>query len=796
MKIGVIAPTAVPYVAGGAERFHAGLSAALSEAGHEVEHVQVGVVESNLREVVDAYASMSVLDVSRFDMVITGKYPAWMIDHPNHVVHMLHALRGLYDTYHMFLQPYDEEHRERELIDLLALVRSASTRAQLPEVFEGCRRAMDRLGPDHPAFRFPGPLARTIVHALDAIGLGRDSVRRWFAISNTVACRRSYFPPGVPVQVLYPPSDLQGLGPRRYEGLFTSSRLDPPKRVDLLVEAMRYVGTDIELRIAGTGPDERRLHELAGNDPRIRFLGHVPTDELVTGYAEALAVPFIPYDEDLGLVAWEAMMSGKPVITCDDSGGVAELVAAGVTGLVVPPTPASIGKAIEMLSSNPDLARRMGRSGRVRAGGITWERVVRGLLAPNRSRPASSRRAGERPKAVVLSTYPIWPPRAGGQLRCAHLYSGLARSFDLEVVCLTTAGPDIAREEISPGIKQVSVRKSAEHRRVEIEMSDLAGIPVEDIMAAELSRSTPGFGDVVHEALSTASMVIHAHPYLVPLTRGLGVPAVYDAIDAEFALKGSLLQGPDGERFRRAVESLEDEAWKGATLVTGTSSDELEALQARYGPTSSELIVVPNGVDVRAVRYTPSDRRRALRDRWLARSGAPADHVATFIGSWHPPNLDAADHVIEQATKHPRVAFLLAGAHSEHYRDKRVPRNVYLLGKISDAAKSAVLAMADVGLNPMARGTGTNLKVIEYFAAGLPVVSTPKGIRGLDVEPDEHVVVAPLEEFGSSMQELFSGSLACELMTVAARRLAETRYDWERLSARFARAVSSVAGRS
>ena len=67
---------------------------------------------------------------------------------------------------------------------------------------------------------------------------------------------------------------------------------------------------------------------------RIEFLGRISDEQLAHEYSQAFAVPFVPFDEDLGLVTIEAHMSGKPVITCTDTGGVAELVEHAVTGLV------------------------------------------------------------------------------------------------------------------------------------------------------------------------------------------------------------------------------------------------------------------------------------------------------------------------------------------------------------------------------------------------------------------------------------------------------------------------------
>ena len=134
------------------------------------------------------------------------------------------------------------------------------------------------------------------------------------------------------------------------------------------------------LRIAGIGPQQDALRELAGSDARIHFEGFLNDVALTEAYAGARAVLFAPSQEDYGYVTLEAMLSAKPVITTSDSGGPTELVTSGVTGLIADPDPAAVGAAIESLVAKPRLARRMGRAGLHRARAINWDAVVATLL--------------------------------------------------------------------------------------------------------------------------------------------------------------------------------------------------------------------------------------------------------------------------------------------------------------------------------------------------------------------------------------------------------------------------------
>ena len=219
-----------------------------------------------------------------------------------------------------------------------------------------------------------------MVHFLDRIGRAEQAVARSVALSATVAVRPGYFEDPASVPVAHAPTSLRGLHGGRGRYLFTVSRLDGPKRIDLLIRAMAHVPGSVELRIAGTGPQEQALRELAASDHRIRFLGFLNDAELADAYAGARAVLFAPVQEDYGYITLEAMLSRKPVVTTTDSGGPMELVVPGVTGLATPPDPAALGAAITVLLRRPWMGWRMGREGARRARRVTWDIVVHTLL--------------------------------------------------------------------------------------------------------------------------------------------------------------------------------------------------------------------------------------------------------------------------------------------------------------------------------------------------------------------------------------------------------------------------------
>ncbi|MBU4335315.1 MAG: glycosyltransferase, partial [Actinobacteria bacterium] len=83
MRVAIVAPSPVPFAPGGAETLWSGLYRELDErTEHDVELLKIPIREQTLAEVMAAYQTFASLDLSQFDLLVTGKYPAWMVRHP------------------------------------------------------------------------------------------------------------------------------------------------------------------------------------------------------------------------------------------------------------------------------------------------------------------------------------------------------------------------------------------------------------------------------------------------------------------------------------------------------------------------------------------------------------------------------------------------------------------------------------------------------------------------------------------------------------------------------------------
>jgi glycosyltransferase involved in cell wall biosynthesis len=148
-------------------------------------------------------------------------------------------------------------------------------------------------------------------------------VSHFIAISKTVQrrIRDCYERDSV---VIYPPVDTDYYRPSsepRADYYLLFSAFAPYKRLDVAIEACNALKRP--LIVIGAGPDERKLHRLAG--PTVRFLGWQP-DDVVRDHMRRCRALLFPGEEDFGIVPVEAMACGTPVIAFG-RGGATETVA-------------------------------------------------------------------------------------------------------------------------------------------------------------------------------------------------------------------------------------------------------------------------------------------------------------------------------------------------------------------------------------------------------------------------------------------------------------------------------------
>lgn len=163
-------------------------------------------------------------------------------------------------------------------------------------------------------FGFPQIIKRLVPFFMSPIRLwdkaSADRVDRFLANSQFVAKRiKKYYRKDA--FVIHPPVNVDRfyVADKQKDYFLMVGRLIAYKRHDIAIEAFNRL--KLPLKIIGRGPEFDRLKKMAG--PTIEFLGRVPEEDLPRYYAECRGFVF-PQEEDFGIVAIEAMASGRPLI--------------------------------------------------------------------------------------------------------------------------------------------------------------------------------------------------------------------------------------------------------------------------------------------------------------------------------------------------------------------------------------------------------------------------------------------------------------------------------------------------
>lgn len=796
MKIAVIAPSPVPFTIGGLENLVWGLCDTINQTTeHQCELIKLPSREHNFWDLIETYYSFYKLDVSQFDMVIYSKYPAWMVQHPRGICYMAHCLRGLYDTYQHTPRPTEVPRENKHVNRILDYMDTYYCPDSLDDFFELLFELKEKPVPG-AYYAFPGPFIRKLIWYLDRWGLSQRKTERYYSISETVKNRTDYFPPDARVEVVYPPSTLQDASAGDYQYIFMVSRLDAPKRIDMLIRAMQYVKSDIPLYIAGTGPERERLEKLAGADERIHFLGYVRDEEVEEYYRNSLVVPYFPYDEDYGYITIEAMLHRKPVITTVDAGGPKEFVRNDETGYVTAFDEREIAEKIDYFAQNPQEAARMGENAYQTVRKITWQSVAEGLLTdlPDK-KPESD---GKRKKITVAVTFQIAPPQGGGQARIFDLYRNVARDYDVEILSFTNHRLAKFRGEIARNLFEIRIPEDKEHAVAEQELSKAAGMTVTDIGMLRYSGLTKEYGEALRHSMETSDYVIISHPYLYPeVKKYIGdKPFIYEAQDVEYLLKKTMLpENACTEELLKEIFEAEQACCEQSRFILACSEEDKGKLIELYKVSADKIIVVPNGVDTTKTVCTTLEERSRNKEKAeqeTGLTGLPGQKIGLFMGSWHKPNLDACEEIFKLAKECPDTIFLLMGSQCRYFvihgDEYEIPSNVGFLGLVSEEEKQRIFGMVDFALNPMAGGSGTNLKIFDYMSAGIPVITTPLGARG--ISNPEGLLIYELADFAKAIRAF---NLTEQKENIqSARSVVEQEFDWRVIADRLLKRMEEM----
>lgn len=370
----------------------------------------------------------------------------------------------------------------------------------------------------------------------------------------------------------------------------------------------------------------------------------------------------------------------------------------------------------------------------------------------------------------------IFPPRFGGTQRLFGLARGLATRAEVRALCVVPNRSTGATDERVRGVDIHRLRAWYTSVAWWLERGRVA-----PLFTADLGHRA--HAGAFRRALGAPADVLMCDLGLTALLHGASdTLRVYHAQNVEAvrwreAGPRVLARG----HWARVMHDLERRAVAESDLTVVCTEEDAAQMRALHG--AHEVEVIANGYDETVARPADAAARRRARQALGLSEGA---YVMAFVGGDWSANHEALAflrrEVLPQVARE-EVVLLAIGGVARALAEVREP-GLVVVGEAPDLA--AVLDAADVGLNPMAQGGGSNVKVPTYLAHGLAVISTSFGMRGY-APLASAVTVTPREGFVDAVRARPRGG-------AAPAALAD--YAWGALGARLAdRFASRLAAR-
>ncbi|MFN8370942.1 MAG: glycosyltransferase [Bacteriovoracaceae bacterium] len=333
-----------------------------------------------------------------------------------------------------------------------------------------------------------------------------------------------------------------------------------------------------------------------------------------------------------------------------------------------------------------------------------------------------------RKKILFISGLQIFPPESGGHLRSANLCRALVKNgYQVDLYSFTGRKKDYKQ------FKQSSREVIEEH-------------------LTEYTNRNPFLGLVQFLAYQ-----LHLPPIWITLLTTLFIPrklkkmmdiADETIIDFPFLYPVANYLNRQNKGFWLNTHNAEFELYKTDSLMANwVKKIEINSLalakfvffcsindQAKFIPYLPKLaeksFFVPNGVDTSRFHFKPEERLAIRRELNIDND----KKIFFFTGSQYAPNREAYEFLKSWYYQHKEdlvklnSVILVVGSVSE---DSINDPHFKVLGRVESMLP--YFAVADFALNLVVKGSGSSVKMIEFLAAKIPVISTKFGARGLSL---------------------------------------------------------------
>jgi glycosyltransferase involved in cell wall biosynthesis len=383
----------------------------------------------------------------------------------------------------------------------------------------------------------------------------------------------------------------------------------------------------------------------------------------------------------------------------------------------------------------------------------------------------------DKPAALLLAPECPYPPAGGGHLRSAALTEYLARRYRLDAaVFLQPGGVDPRTTRLGELTHRIGVLELPDHAR------HTAARAVRNL--ARLLRGVPPLTDRFAGFEGELARFLDGRDYELAVVEHFWCAGYVD------------LLGQHAKRTALDLHNIESVLHAGCAAAEpwplSAAHRQFQRtcyrLERRWLPRYDSLLVASRQDAARARRASPRTEALVYPNtipwRPLPERDSEDDAIVFSANMEYHPNVDAVRYFRRRIwpllrERWPGLVWRLVGRNPEAVTryvadDERIQRT----GAVDDAVEE--LARAKVAIVPLRAGSGTRVKILEAWAAGIPVVSTTLGAEGLDVADGRDLVIADEpERFADAVSALLSSLESRRRIGSSGRALFEREYTWE-----------------
>lgn len=371
---------------------------------------------------------------------------------------------------------------------------------------------------------------------------------------------------------------------------------------------------------------------------------------------------------------------------------------------------------------------------------------------------------------LVASTWWPCPPDNGSRMRAYHLIRHLAKRHRITLFAFGRGGgaPEERGplEELCAEVHPVPRPRPAGH-----------ALGLRGLLSRVPRHFVQGDSPVMRGLLSAASathdlalaLQIEAACHLADCAE---VPRVFDEVEITIPRDRATTARSALGRARHRLTWLKHRSFvrdlvnrfDAATVV----SEPERLAVAAMGVDLQRVSIVPNGIEVGP----------------LCTEGRPRFERVVYPGSvMYSANLDAVQYFVTEIfpllrRERPALELWVTGETGDIDLTALRAPGVTFTGYVPDV--KTVIAESAACVVPLRVGGGTRVKVLQAMALGTPVVSTPKGIEGLDLEANRHVLIADTPAaFAHQVRRVLADPSGAAALSHRARAFVEDRYGWQ-----------------